>query len=81
METTGPEIWQQTGGAVSAFTCATGTGGTLAGVAEYLKQKKPDVNIVLADPPGSVLYNYVQSGKLERKGDGSITEGELRGGP
>lgn len=76
MATTGPEIWDQTDGAVSAFTCATGTGGTLAGVAMYLKSKNPDVRIVLADPPGSVLHSYIQSGgaKMEREGS-SITEG------
>lgn len=74
--TTGPEIWEQTGGQIDAFTCATGTGGTLAGVARYLKEKKPDVRIVLADPPGSVLYSYFTSGGelMERSGS-SITEG------
>ena len=50
-----PEIWQQTGGEVDAFTCATGTGGTLAGVATYLREQNPSVVAVLADPPGSVL--------------------------
>eukprot|EP00730_Choanoeca_flexa_P012823 TRINITY_DN4654_c0_g1_i2.p1 TRINITY_DN4654_c0_g1~~TRINITY_DN4654_c0_g1_i2.p1 ORF type:complete len:362 (+),score=67.56 TRINITY_DN4654_c0_g1_i2:131-1216(+) len=75
VETTGPELWSQTGGQLHAFTCATGTGGTLAGTAEYLKKVNPDVQIVLADPPGSVLFNYFTKGKLERHGDGSITEG------
>eukprot|EP00128_Syssomonas_multiformis_P008801 Colp12_sorted_trinity150504_noHs@28217 len=75
IETTGPEIWEQTGGKIDAFTCATGTGGTLSGVSEYLKSKRSDIKIVLADPPGSVLFNYFANGKLERKGDGSITEG------
>ncbi|OQR93908.1 cysteine synthase [Achlya hypogyna] len=74
-ETTGPEIFAQTQGAVDAFTCATGTGGTLAGTAMYLKEQKPSVRIVLADPPGSVLYRHVQDGVLERTGTGSVTEG------
>ncbi len=72
--TTGPEIWAQTDGQVSAFTCATGTGGTLAGVAKYLKSQSSDVKIFLADPPGSVLHSFVQRGVLEREGS-SITEG------
>ncbi|RHY20743.1 hypothetical protein DYB25_001542 [Aphanomyces astaci] len=55
-KTTGPEIWEQTEGNIDAFTCATGTGGTLAGTGIYLKQKNPNVKIVLADPPGSVLF-------------------------
>eukprot|EP00040_Diaphanoeca_grandis_P008625 m.45912 g.45912 ORF g.45912 m.45912 type:complete len:372 (+) comp20082_c0_seq1:108-1223(+) len=73
--TTGPEIWEQTNGTVTAFTCATGTGGTLAGTAHYLKEQNENVKIVLADPPGSVLYRYFTDGQLEREGDGSITEG------
>eukprot|EP00045_Choanoeca_perplexa_P006020 m.50432 g.50432 ORF g.50432 m.50432 type:complete len:361 (-) comp13421_c0_seq1:84-1166(-) len=75
VETTGPELWSQTGGELDAFTCATGTGGTLAGTADYLKTVNPNIQIVLADPPGSVLYNYFTQGKLERHGTGSITEG------
>lgn len=75
IETTGPEIWQQTGGKVTGFTCATGTGGTLAGTATFLKSKNPNVKIFLADPPGSVLYSYIKTKKLERTGDSSITEG------
>ena len=74
-ETTGPEIWAQSGGRLSAFTCATGTGGTLAGTARYLKEQSAGVKIVLADPPGSVLFNYFNTGTLEREGSGSITEG------
>ncbi|KAI9104838.1 hypothetical protein DFS34DRAFT_589933 [Phlyctochytrium arcticum] len=76
IETTGPEIWSQTAGSVDAFVCATGTGGTLAGTARYLKDiSKGRVKIVLADPPGSVLYSYKQTGNLARTGDSSITEG------
>jgi len=75
-ETTGPEIWAQTEGTIDAFTCATGTGGTLSGVSKYLREKKPDVGIWLADPPGSVLHSYVSSGgKLTERSGGSITEG------
>jgi cysteine synthase A len=72
--TTGQEIWTQTGGAVDAFTCACGTGGTLAGVAFALKAKNPDVRIVLADPEGSGLYGWVKSNDLAMSGS-SITEG------
>ncbi len=72
--TTGPEIWAQTGGAVDAFTCACGTGGTLAGVALALKARKPDVRIVLADPEGSGLYGWVKNNDLSISGS-SITEG------
>ena len=74
VETTGPEIWRDTRGEIDAFTCATGTGGTLAGVARYLKSQKPDVRIVLADPQGSALYNWVKTGELKAEGN-SITEG------
>ncbi len=72
--TTGPEIWAQTGGKLDAFTCACGTGGTLAGVAFALKERKPVVKIVLADPEGSGLYGWVKSGDLTVTGS-SITEG------
>ena len=73
-ESTGPEIWRDTDGSVDAFVCATGTGGTLAGVARYLKKKKPWVKIVLADPMGSALYNFVKHRELKLEGS-SITEG------
>ena len=73
-ETTGPEIWHDTGGRVDAFVCSTGTGGTLAGVARYLKEQKPAVRIVLADPMGSALYSYIKTGELNAEGS-SITEG------
>lgn len=73
-ETTGPELWRDTAGRIDAFTCATGTGGTLAGVARYLKQQNPNVRIVLADPQGSALYNWIKRGELSAEGS-SITEG------
>jgi cysteine synthase len=72
--TTGPEIWDQTGGKVDAFTCACGTGGTLAGVSMALKARNPNVRIVLADPLGSGLYGWVKSNDLTVEGS-SITEG------
>ena len=72
--TTGVEIWEQTGGKVDAFTCACGTGGTLAGVAMALKARKPGVKIVLADPEGSGLYGWVKTNDLTITGS-SITEG------
>lgn len=73
--TTGPEIWRETDGRIDAFVAATGTGGTLAGVSRYLRQQRGDVRIVLADPPGSALYNWVKNGELQSVGSGSITEG------
>jgi cysteine synthase A len=72
--TTGPEIWHQTAGRIDAFTCACGTGGTLAGVSLALKQRKPGVRIVLADCEGSGLYGWVKSNDLTMSGS-SITEG------
>jgi cysteine synthase A len=74
IETTGPEILRDTQHTIDAFVCSTGTGGTLAGVARYLKQEKPDTRIVLADPQGSALYNWVKTGELKASGS-SITEG------
>ena len=73
-ETTGPELWRDTDGRIDAFVCATGTGGTLAGVARYLKERNARVRIVLADPQGSALYNWVKTGELKAEGS-SITEG------
>ncbi len=72
--TTGPEIWDQTGGKIDAFTCACGTGGTLAGVSLALKERDPDIRVVLADPLGSGLYGWVKSNDLTIEGS-SITEG------
>jgi len=73
-ETTAPEIWQQTGGKVDGWVAATGTGGTFAGVAMYLKEKNPHIKNVLADPMGSGLYSYVKTGEPHSEGS-SITEG------
>ena len=74
VETTGPEIWQQTDGQVDGFTCAVGTGGTLAGVAMALKDRNKNVRIALADPMGASLYSYYTQGILKSEGS-SITEG------
>src|SRR5215210_5124045 len=73
-ETTGPEIWTQTGGRVDAFTCSCGTGGTLAGVGRFLKAQKPGVRIVLVDRVGSGLYSWIKFGEVKAEGS-SITEG------
>lgn len=74
IETTGPEIWRQTGGRVDGFACAVGTGGTLAGVAIALKARNPDVAIAAADPMGAAIYNWIKHGELKAEGS-SITEG------
>jgi len=73
-KTTGPEIWQQTDGKVDGFICAVGTGGTLAGIAKYLKEQNKDVKIGLADPGGAALYEYYKNGELKSEGT-SISEG------
>lgn len=73
-ETTGPEIWRDTGGKVHAFVSSVGTGGTLAGTARYLKERDPNVRVVLADPHGSALHSWVTTGELVAEGS-SITEG------
>lgn len=75
VETTGPEIWEQTAGRVDAFVASAGTGGTFAGVSEYLKSRRSSIRCVLADPPGSSLFEYVRNGTLKATGSGSITEG------
>ncbi|WP_129793187.1 cysteine synthase A [Sphingosinicella sp. CPCC 101087] len=74
VRTTGPEIWEQTGGRVDGFICAVGTGGTLAGVAAALRERKRDIAIGLADPFGAALYSYYTSGELKSEG-GSVSEG------
>src|SRR6202451_1064595 len=74
VETTGPEIWQQTDGKVDGFVCAVGTGGTLAGVAMALKARRNAVRVALADPMGAALYSYYTTGELKSQGS-SITEG------
>ncbi|MCV6824568.1 MULTISPECIES: cysteine synthase A [Halocynthiibacter] len=73
-ETTAPEIWEQTKGNVDGFICAVGSGGTLAGVAMGLREKKADVKIGIADPEGAALYNFYKNGELKSEGT-SITEG------
>ncbi len=73
-ETTGPEIWAQTDGKIDAWVASTGTGGTYAGVAMYLKEKNPNIKVVLADPMGSGLYSYVKTGEIHMEGS-SVTEG------
>jgi cysteine synthase len=71
---TGPEIWEQTNGHVDGFVCAVGTGGTLAGVGEYLKSKNPAVVTAAADPEGAAIYSWIKTGELKSEGS-SITEG------
>ncbi|HEY1560458.1 MAG TPA: cysteine synthase A [Caulobacteraceae bacterium] len=74
VETTGPEIWDETGGRVDGFICAVGSGGTLAGVAQALRARKPEVVIGLADPFGAALYEWYVHGQLKSEGS-SISEG------
>ena len=74
MQTTGPEIWEQTDGKVDGFICSVGTGGTLAGVGMALKERNKKVVIALADPMGAALYHYYKHGELKAEGS-SITEG------
>ena len=64
VETTGPEIWRQTEGKVDGFTCAIGTGGTLAGTAMYLKAQNPDIRIAAADPMGASMYHWLKHSEL-----------------
>src|SRR5436190_7563906 len=71
---TGPEIWTQTDGKVDGFTCAIGTGGTLAGVSRYLKEKKKSIKIAVADPACAAMYSWFKRGELKSEGS-SITEG------
>ena len=74
VETTAAEIWEQTQGRLHGFVSAVGTGGTLAGVAQGLREKSKDIKIALADPPGAALYSYYTTGQLKAEGS-SITEG------
>ena len=74
IQTTAAEIWNQTAGTVDGFTCAVGTGGTLAGVSIGLKNKNKNIKIALSDPMGSALYSHIKENKLESSGS-SITEG------
>jgi len=74
IRTTAAEIWEQTGGKVDGFTCAVGTGGTLAGVGLGLKERNPDIVIGLTDPYGASLYNYFAHGELKAEGN-SVAEG------
>ncbi len=73
-EGTGKEIWEQTDGKVDAFICSSGTGGTISGVSNALKEKNNDIKIYLSDPKGSSLYNFIKNGELKSEGN-SITEG------
>ena len=74
VETTGPEIWDQTDGKLDGFICAVGTGGTLAGIAHALRERNPRIAVGLADPPGAALFSYYTTGELKAEGS-SITEG------
>ena len=73
-KSTGPEIWKQTEGTIDGFTCAIGTGGTLAGTSSFLKEKNKDIVTAVSDPMGAAMYNYVKHGELKSEGS-SITEG------
>jgi cysteine synthase A len=72
---TGPEIWQQTDGKVDGFICSIGTGGTLAGTATFLREKKNDIAIGVADPKGAAMYNFFAHGEAKVSEGGSVTEG------
>ena len=73
--TTGPEIWNQTGGAVSAFICAVGTGGTLAGVTQYLKEQNNEIIAACADPYGAAMWSWFKYGHTDYDDGDSIAEG------
>jgi cysteine synthase A len=73
-KSTGPEIWRQTGGKVDGFVCAIGTGGTLAGISRFLKEKNPKIRTAAADPMGAAMYTWFKRGELKSEG-ASITEG------
>ncbi len=74
-ESTGPEIWQDTEHGISAFVCSVGTGGTIAGVSQYLKEQNEDVQVILSDCMGSALHSYVMTGETVMSEGPSITEG------
>jgi cysteine synthase len=74
IESTGPEIWHQTGGRIDGFICAVGTGGTLAGTAMALKERNQKIRVAAADPPGAAIYSWIKTGELKSHGS-SITEG------
>src|SRR6202158_4100638 len=74
-ESTGPEIWQQTGGKIEVFICSVGAGGTLAGTSVFLKEKSKDVVIGCADPRGAAMYELFKHGEAKATPGGSITEG------
>ena len=73
--TTGPEIWEQTDGNLDGFICAIGTGGTIAGVSTYLREKKQDIVIGCADPRGAAMYSFFSTGEAKASEGGSISEG------
>ncbi len=72
---TGPEIWEQTDGTVDGFICAVGTGGTLAGVSAYLKQRNPRIVTAAADPLGAAVYNWIKTGEVKASTGSSVSEG------
>jgi cysteine synthase A len=72
---TGPEVWQQTGGKVDGFICSIGTGGTLAGTSTFLREKKKEIVVGVADPKGAAMYNLFAHGEAKASDGGSITEG------
>jgi len=73
--TTGPEIWDDTGGGIDGFVCSVGTGGTLAGIAQYLRERKPGIVVACADPAGAAMVSLFTSGKATPSEGSSITEG------
>ena len=72
---TGPEIWEQTNGKIDGFICSIGTGGTIAGTSSFLREKKKDIVIGVADPYGAAMYNYFDHGEVKATPGGSVTEG------
>ena len=72
---TGPEIWEQTGGKIDGFICSIGTGGTIAGTSAFLREKKKDIVIGVADPRGAAMYNLYTTGEAKMSPGGSISEG------